>query len=164
MTSENTRYKMEIITENLAVIVTGISGLLIGLSPTIKDYLLSKTKWKTEKVSVEAQTLDTMMRAAGELSKNSERQIEMAADIINLYEDALGSQKQMTVEAKQMAREEKELRVHYHSEIETLRTEMVRISDNVVSCSKELVLIVSDLNQGIHIEKSRLDNLEANWK
>lgn len=148
---------MEIISENIGLIVTGISSLLIGLSPTIKNYILTKTKWKTEKVSVEAQTLSRITEAAGELSENSLLQIEATREILALSSEALRRQVEMTERETDRADS-------YQVEIETLTARVNQLGLSVISCSKELVLIVSDLNDGIHIDKERLDRLEANWK
>ena len=55
---------MEILTENIAV-VQSLLAFVAGLSPSIFNAVMNRTKWKTEKVTVEAQTLDKVMEAAG---------------------------------------------------------------------------------------------------
>lgn len=163
MTSENTRYKMEILTENIAV-VQSLLAFVAGLSPSIFNAVMNRTKWKTEKVTVEAQTLDKVMEAAGKLSDYSIKQIEMSQDINNLYEDALRSQKEMTEQQKEIVILERAQRLRYQDEIEILQIEVTRLGENVIHCSKELISIVSDLNDGVHISKVRIEKLEANWK
>lgn len=154
---------MEILTENIAVL-QALLAFIAGLSPSLFTAVMNRTKWKTEQVTVEAQTLDKVMEAAGKLSDNSIKQIEMSQDINNLYEGALRSQMEMTKQQKEIVMLERAQRLRYQDEIEILQIEVKRLGDNVVHCSKELISIVSDLNDGLHITKVRIEKLEANWK
>ena len=154
---------MEFFTENLTAL-QAIGVFIIGFSPTIFNYISDKMKWKTEETFIQTEAMENIVQAASILVESSKTAMEKDKELMEIYEMALKRQEVMTEEQRKRADGERDLRIYYENEIEVVKRQITELNDTVVTCATRILSMVRDINDGIHISKEKLDELEKNWQ
>lgn len=131
-------------------------GFIIGFSPILFNALKERTKWGDERKVVQSEAVENLAQAASMLAEQSQNLTSKNATLIQLYEDALQRQVEMT-------EHERALRVAQSDEIEELKKQIKTLNEGMVACSREMLFLVRDIIDGKEITKERLDALEEVW-
>lgn len=138
-----------------------VIGFIIGFSPILFNAIRDRTKWKIEKNVVQSEAVENIANAASILAESSQDLAEKSAVLIILYENALERQVKMTEKEREKRRTQE---IDYSTEIAKLKTQIAEINETVLVCSREILSLITDINEGTEITPERLCTLENHWK
>jgi len=135
-------------------------GFIIGFSPILFNAIKDRTRWKTEKNVVQSEAVENIANAASILAESSQDLAEKSAALIGLYENALQRQVKMTEKECEKRRLQE---IEYSTEITKLKLQIDEINETVRFCSREILCLITDINEGNEITPERLHALESHW-
>jgi hypothetical protein len=144
-----------------------IVGFIIGIAPTIYNYIKDRTRWKAESGVIRSQeglnqsiAIENIASAAGQLLDQSQRLSEKNSALVDSYEKALERQTAM-LDERITEFEKKEQQ--YKIEIHELRVQIDLITDNMKRCSSDIITIISELQRG-ELTAEKLAIFQEKWK
>ena len=142
-------------------------AFVVGISPTIYNYIKDKYRWRDERNVVNnqaglysAEAVESIAQAATLLLDQSHKLNDKNVSLISTYERALEVRDAMLTEERINRMKQEEI---LQAEIKLLKQQIENLMSSMVECSSEIISIVIDIQAGNNVSPDRLSNLQNKW-